>query len=218
MKVTNASSRKRKNSEEVDIQRKRPLVDRVIEDVREAQSRKAADGDGPGISNISTPPSQVPLVIPESPSMNHGTGDAQIREAGDPVDSELTTRTETTIAIESPSMTLFQGSSNFQISNTNISAIGGNATMIRFGEHNPNISIPAQASTTPRPQPVDHFPGVEGHPGVPVPPRGPPTTSEPQTLADRDAPKAARDSEVGIMITSPAINPSHLQRRDEDDN
>ncbi|KIL64971.1 hypothetical protein M378DRAFT_11091, partial [Amanita muscaria Koide BX008] len=160
-----ASSHKRKNSEEVDIQRKRPLVDRVTE---EAQSRKAANGDDPGISNILTPPSQVPLVIPESPSMNHGTGDAQSREAGDPVDSDLTTRTEIpTIAIESPSMTLFQGSSNFQISNTNISAIGGNATIIRFGERNPNISIPAQASTTPRPQPVDHFPGDEGHPGVP---------------------------------------------------
>ncbi|KAM6494995.1 hypothetical protein JOM56_009618 [Amanita muscaria] len=85
-------------------------------------------------------------------------------------------------------------------------------------ERNSDISIPAQASTTPRPQPFDHSPGDEGHPGVPVPPRGPPTTSEPPILGDRDAPKVARDSELGIMITSPAISPSHLQRRDEDDN
>ncbi|KIL64979.1 hypothetical protein M378DRAFT_554278 [Amanita muscaria Koide BX008] len=36
-------------------------------------------------------------------------------------------------------------------------------------ERNPDISIPAQASTTARPQPVDHFSGDEGYPRVPVP-------------------------------------------------
>ncbi|KIL62673.1 hypothetical protein M378DRAFT_752536 [Amanita muscaria Koide BX008] len=82
-------------------------------------------------------------------------------------------------------------------------------------ERNPDIPIPAQASTTPRPQPVDHSSGDDGHPGVPVPPRGPP-----QILGDRDAPngKAARDSELGILITSPAINHSPLEARYEDDN
>ncbi|KAM6496574.1 hypothetical protein JOM56_007047 [Amanita muscaria] len=43
-------------------------------------------------------------------------------------------RDEDTGSKEVPSISLFQESSNFQISNTNINAIGGNATIIRFGD------------------------------------------------------------------------------------
>ncbi|KIL57250.1 hypothetical protein M378DRAFT_399061 [Amanita muscaria Koide BX008] len=58
-----------------------------------------------------------------------------IQEDEGGVDSDLTTPLETpTVAITTPSITLFQGSSNFRISNTNITAIGGDATIIRFGD------------------------------------------------------------------------------------
>ncbi|KAM6496583.1 hypothetical protein JOM56_007056 [Amanita muscaria] len=43
-------------------------------------------------------------------------------------------RDENTGSEDFPSISLFQESSNFQISNTNINAIGGNATIIRFGD------------------------------------------------------------------------------------
>ncbi|KAM6491774.1 hypothetical protein JOM56_012814 [Amanita muscaria] len=117
------SSHKRKKSEEGHIQRKRPStasrlqsVDRFTEEVRGAQSREAGDGGDPVISIASPLPSQS-------------------REAGAGVDPDLPIPTEApTVATETPSITMFQGSSNFQISNTNITAIGGDATIIRFGD------------------------------------------------------------------------------------
>ncbi|KIL62935.1 hypothetical protein M378DRAFT_12561 [Amanita muscaria Koide BX008] len=117
------SSHKRKKSEEGDIQRKRPStpsrlpsVDRFTEEVRGAQSREAGDGGDPVISIASPLPSQS-------------------REAGAGVDPDLPIPTEApTVATETPSITMFQGSSNCHISNTNITAIGGDATIIRFGD------------------------------------------------------------------------------------
>ncbi|KIL56624.1 hypothetical protein M378DRAFT_16943 [Amanita muscaria Koide BX008] len=136
--TTRGFSHKGKNSEEMDIQRKEPStasrpqsVDRFIEEVRAPQSREAGDGGDPGISIDSPLPSQVPPTI----SGPRGDGDAQSREAGRGVDPDLTTPSETpTVAITTPSMTLFQRASNFQISDTNITAIGGDATIIRFGD------------------------------------------------------------------------------------
>ncbi|KIL60879.1 hypothetical protein M378DRAFT_902713 [Amanita muscaria Koide BX008] len=135
------SSHKRKKSEEVDIQRKRPSTPSRLQSVhrftteepRDAQSKEAGDGDDPGISIDSPLPSQVPPIISEQSFMNRGN--AQSREAGAGVDPDLPIPTEaSTVAIETPSITMFQGSSNFQMSNTNITAIGGNATIIRFGD------------------------------------------------------------------------------------
>ncbi|KIL54496.1 hypothetical protein M378DRAFT_174200 [Amanita muscaria Koide BX008] len=117
--TTRGSSHKRKKSEEVDIPRKRAStaqsVDRCTEEIRDVQSREAGDGEGP--------------------SMNRGNRDAHNREAVDPdwPDPSIPTEASTsTVATETRSITLFQGSSNFQISNTNITAIGGDAT-IQFG-------------------------------------------------------------------------------------
>jgi hypothetical protein len=60
--------------------------------------------------------------------------DTQNREAGCRVNHDPPIPTEaSTVATEDPFMTFFQGSSNVQISNTNFTAIGGDATIIRFG-------------------------------------------------------------------------------------
>ncbi|KIL63369.1 hypothetical protein M378DRAFT_677182 [Amanita muscaria Koide BX008] len=131
--TTRTSSHKQKKSEEVDPQRKRPStasrpqsVDRFTEEVRDAQSREARDGGDPGIKMDSPLPPQVLPIISKSHLVNRGNGDAQSREAGGG---------ETpTVAVETPSITLFQGSSNFQISNTKFTAIGGDATIIQFGD------------------------------------------------------------------------------------
>ncbi|KIL55439.1 hypothetical protein M378DRAFT_17934 [Amanita muscaria Koide BX008] len=138
--TTRGFSHKRKKSEdEADIQRKRPStasqlsVDQFTKEVRDAQSKKAGDGGDPGISIDLFLPSQVPPIIPEQPIMNRGNGDAQSREAGG-VDPDLPIPTKaTTVATEIPSITLLQGSSNFQISNTKFTTIGGDATIIQFG-------------------------------------------------------------------------------------
>ncbi|KAM6489280.1 hypothetical protein JOM56_015181 [Amanita muscaria] len=128
--ITRGSSHKSKKPEkQVDIQRKRPStasrLQSVAEDVRDAQSKKAADGGDHGTSIIST---LLPPIIPEIPSMN------QSREAGDGVDPGFPISTETpTVATETRSITLFQGSSNVQISNTKFTAIGGDATIFQFG-------------------------------------------------------------------------------------
>ncbi|KIL55303.1 hypothetical protein M378DRAFT_173720 [Amanita muscaria Koide BX008] len=98
-------------------------VDRFTEDVRDPQSREAGDGGDLGISIDSPLPSPI---ISEQSFMN--PGNAQSRDARGGVDPNLP------IATETPSITMFQGSSNFQMSNTNITAIGGNATIIRFGD------------------------------------------------------------------------------------
>ncbi|KIL60889.1 hypothetical protein M378DRAFT_167559 [Amanita muscaria Koide BX008] len=98
-------------------------------EARDAQSR----GGDPGISIDSPLPSQVPHLISEQPFMN--LGNAQSGEAGAGVGPDLPIPTEApTVATEPPSITMFQGASNFQISNTNITAIGGDATIIRFGD------------------------------------------------------------------------------------
>ena len=140
--TTCESSHKRKKSEDVDFQRKRPStasrlqsVDRFTEEVQDVQSREAGNGGDPGISIDSSLPSQVPPIILEPPFMsNIGNGEAQSREAGGGVDPEPLIPTEASIvATETPSITLFQGSSNFQIRNTNFTTIGGDATIIRFG-------------------------------------------------------------------------------------
>ncbi|KIL61556.1 hypothetical protein M378DRAFT_13472 [Amanita muscaria Koide BX008] len=87
---------------------------------------------------------EMPLVTPEHPSIDRGdvVQRREVRHGVDPTEAP-------TVAIEPcsticrdgdmgregvPSISLFQGSSNFQISNTNINTIGGNATIIRFGD------------------------------------------------------------------------------------
>ncbi|KIL60558.1 hypothetical protein M378DRAFT_916604, partial [Amanita muscaria Koide BX008] len=58
-----------------------------------------------------------------------------IQEDEGGVDPDLTTSSVTsTVAIATPSIALFQGSSNFQISNTKFTAIGGDATIFQFGD------------------------------------------------------------------------------------
>ena len=68
--------------------------------------------------------------------MDRGNRDTQSREAGgDVVDCGLPIPTDALpVAKETPSITLLQGSSNFQISNTNFTTIGGNATFFQFGD------------------------------------------------------------------------------------
>ncbi|KIL56615.1 hypothetical protein M378DRAFT_464920 [Amanita muscaria Koide BX008] len=121
--ATRGSSHKRKKSEEeADIQRKRPStasqlqsVDRFTEEIRDAQSREAGDR--------------------EPPFMNSGNGDAQTREARGGVDPDPPIPTEAlTIATETRSITLLQGSSNVQISDTKFTTIGGDATIFQFGD------------------------------------------------------------------------------------
>ncbi|KIL55954.1 hypothetical protein M378DRAFT_550512 [Amanita muscaria Koide BX008] len=110
--TTRGSSHKRKKSkEEVDNQRKRPStisrpqsVDRFIE-----ESRKAGDE--------------------EPPVMNSGNRDMFDPEREPPIPTEAST-----VATETRSVTLFQGSSNLQISNTKFTAIGGDATIFQFGD------------------------------------------------------------------------------------
>ncbi|KIL60948.1 hypothetical protein M378DRAFT_13856, partial [Amanita muscaria Koide BX008] len=99
-------------------------VSLFTEDVRDAQSREAGDGSDPGISIDSTLPSQVPPIRSEAPSMNRGNGKAQNRGAGCGVDPGFPIPIETpTVATETRSITLFQGSSNVQISNTKFTTI-----------------------------------------------------------------------------------------------
>ncbi|KIL62312.1 hypothetical protein M378DRAFT_12905 [Amanita muscaria Koide BX008] len=90
------------------------------------------------------------LVTSKHPSIDRGDGAVQNREARHGVDPDFPFPTEApTVAIEPcsvvckdgdmgskgvPSISLFQGSSNFQISNTNLNTISGNATIIRFGD------------------------------------------------------------------------------------
>ncbi|KIL55575.1 hypothetical protein M378DRAFT_584572 [Amanita muscaria Koide BX008] len=115
--TTRGSSHKRKKSEEMDNQRKRPStvsrpqsVDRFTHEIRDVQSREAGDG--------------------ESPFMNSGHGDTVDR-----LDPEPPIPTEaSTVTTETRSVTLFQGSSNLQISNTKFTTIGGDATIIQFGD------------------------------------------------------------------------------------
>jgi hypothetical protein len=120
-------------------------VSHSAEDVRDAKSRGSGCGSDPGISIISTLVSQVPAIISEAPSMNRGNGDAQSREVGGGAIPDITTPT---VANENPTVTNFQGASNFQISNSNITAIGGNATIIRFGgEYSLSLITSQQAHT-----------------------------------------------------------------------
>ncbi|KAM6489290.1 hypothetical protein JOM56_015191 [Amanita muscaria] len=113
----------------------RSAVSPFTEDVRDARSRGAGDGSDPDISIDSTLPSQVPPIRSEAPSMNRGNGKAQNREAGSGVDPGFQIPIETpTVATETRSITLFQGSSNLQISNTKFTAIGGDATIFQFGD------------------------------------------------------------------------------------
>ncbi|KIL62921.1 hypothetical protein M378DRAFT_739778 [Amanita muscaria Koide BX008] len=119
--------------------RKRPFtasrpqsVDRFTEDVRDPQSREAGDGSDPGVSIISPLPSQVPPIIS---TMNRGNGNTQSGEAEGGLDPDLPIPTAaSTVATETRSITFFQEASNVQMSNTHITAIGGNATIIRFGD------------------------------------------------------------------------------------
>ncbi|KAM6489294.1 hypothetical protein JOM56_015195 [Amanita muscaria] len=112
--TTRGSSHKRKKSkEEADIQRKRPYT------ISRSQSVDRFTGDAEAGDE-------------EAPSMNRGNGDAQ---SGGGVYLGFPIPTETpTVATETRSITLFQRASNFQISDTNITAIGGDATIIRFGD------------------------------------------------------------------------------------
>ncbi|KIL56070.1 hypothetical protein M378DRAFT_541441 [Amanita muscaria Koide BX008] len=138
--TTRGFSHKRKKSEdEADVQRKRPStasqLQSVDQEVRDAPSKEAGDGGDPGISIDLSLPAQVPPIIPEQPIMNRGNRDAQSREAGGGVDPDLPIPTKaSTVATEIPSITLLQGSSNFQISNTKFTTIGGDATIIQFGD------------------------------------------------------------------------------------
>ncbi|KIL59903.1 hypothetical protein M378DRAFT_168659, partial [Amanita muscaria Koide BX008] len=136
--TTRGSSHKRKKSEEVDNQRKRPStvsrpqsVDRFTHEIRDVQSREAGDGGDPGISIDSPLPSHwVSLITSEPPLMNSGNGDTVDR-----LDPEPPIPTEaSTVTTETRSVTLFQGSSNLQISNTKFTTIGGDATIIQFGD------------------------------------------------------------------------------------
>ncbi|KAM6492648.1 hypothetical protein JOM56_012372, partial [Amanita muscaria] len=102
--------------------------DTELEDVRDPQSMEAGDGSDP----ISTLPSQVPPIIS---TMNRGNGNTQSGEAEGGLDPDLPIPTAaSTVATETRSITFFQEASNVQMSNTHITAIGGNATIIRFGD------------------------------------------------------------------------------------
>ncbi|KIL55960.1 hypothetical protein M378DRAFT_550689 [Amanita muscaria Koide BX008] len=110
-------------------------VSPFTEDARDAQSREAGDGSDPGISIDLTLPSQVPPIRSEASAMNRGNGKAQNRGAGCGVDPGFPSPIEIpTVATETRSITLFQGSSNVQISNTKFTTIGGDATIFQFGD------------------------------------------------------------------------------------
>ncbi|KAM6501708.1 hypothetical protein JOM56_001685 [Amanita muscaria] len=130
---------KRKMSEEeMEIQRRRPSaasglqpVDRFREEVSDAQSREAGDG-----------------IDPEPLSMNSGNGDVQSKAGGGgnldfPISTNARHVAKEPHSVirgdgvvqreEAPSMSFFQGSSNFNINNSDFNQIHGNATIIRFG-------------------------------------------------------------------------------------
>ena len=66
--------------------------------------------------------------------MDRGNEDAHRKQAGGGVVPDLPISTEASrVATETTFMSLFQRASNFQISNTNITPIGGNATIFQFG-------------------------------------------------------------------------------------
>ncbi|KIL56711.1 hypothetical protein M378DRAFT_172477 [Amanita muscaria Koide BX008] len=104
----------------------------------------------PGIAVPSKAPpttpiqTEMPLVAPEHPSINRGdvVQRREVRHEVDPTEAPtvaiepcfMVCRDGDTGSEEVPSISLFQGSSNFQISNTNINTISGNATLIRFGD------------------------------------------------------------------------------------
>ncbi|KAM6499473.1 hypothetical protein JOM56_004981 [Amanita muscaria] len=116
--TTRGSSHKRKRSEEVDTPRTRPST-------------------APQLQSVDCFTEEVPPIISEGPSMNRGNGNAQSRKAGcgvdpDRLDPPISTEAST-VATETRSFTLLQGSSNFQISNTKFTTIGGNATIFQFG-------------------------------------------------------------------------------------
>ncbi|KIL62302.1 hypothetical protein M378DRAFT_794869 [Amanita muscaria Koide BX008] len=95
-------------------------------------------------------PIEMPFITSEHPSMDRGGEGVQNAKAGHGVDPKIPIPTDApTVATEPysgirrdrdtgseevPFITMFEASSNFQISNTNINAIGGNATIIRFGD------------------------------------------------------------------------------------
>ncbi|KIL62606.1 hypothetical protein M378DRAFT_25473 [Amanita muscaria Koide BX008] len=80
-----------------------------------------------------------------------------------------------------------------------------------------DISIPAQASTTLRPQSVDHFPGDGdgGYTGIAVPSKAPPTAPALHSLRDRDA-RGREDSRTNLSVASATVDHSITEARNED--
>ena len=103
-------------------------VDRFTEEGRDVQSREAGYGGNPRIRV------DLPLPSQSSPFFGRGNGDPHSTEAGGGDGLDLPIPTEASnLATATTFMSLFQGASNFQISNTNITAIDGNAMIFQFG-------------------------------------------------------------------------------------